>query len=168
MLDSAPTGVGTGRHLLKRTALVRTGQCESRLSVPISGLGTFKFRWGRDMLAPRLAQWWVQYSMSMSLGIKYCNYAPKPPTLIIRTRFRKSVGTGTVPYATHSLIRGGMATIMYKSAVIPAVSARVSLVSTNINDTEDFCRPPRICYYASSACICVCTKVCIRNHRLLH
>ena len=57
------------------------------------------------MLAPRLARWWVQYVNEFGDQVSYCNYAPKPPALIIRTRFRKSVGTGTLcsaqPYSWH-------------------------------------------------------------------
>ena len=46
VLDSAPNGVGLVRHLLGRTEGVRmvavTEKCGSKLSVPISGLGTLR------------------------------------------------------------------------------------------------------------------------------
>ena len=46
VLDSAPNGVGLVRHLLGRTERVRMvvaiEKCGSKLSVPISGLGTFR------------------------------------------------------------------------------------------------------------------------------
>ena len=45
MLDPAPTGVGTGRLLLGRMEQIRVvviGRYGSKLSVPISGLGTLK------------------------------------------------------------------------------------------------------------------------------
>ena len=50
MLDSAPTEVGTVRHL-GRIAHIRgvmIEQCGSKLSIPISGLGTLKFSWPSD------------------------------------------------------------------------------------------------------------------------
>ena len=46
-------GVGTVRHLLRRTERVRMvvviEKCASKLSIPISGLGTLKFCWVWDM-----------------------------------------------------------------------------------------------------------------------